>query len=376
MINKDIIKNLIGCNSIYTHSKHIKKRFYDIFTTYLNDDDIYAKKNSRKQFESLKFLIMNQIIDPNQIIAGELMIYTCIRNFTGWEIEKERIEFLLAHTLAETIKNYRNSENCSVLLALSQSSSSYDDDYFDYIYNKLIVCDIDINNRGITSEGQIITFLHGIIRPSFEKYIKIELDAGQDIILCIEDTYRSNAHTLQYMLYFYRFSKDEKEIKSLINIIQICIEHGFDLSYKDKDSRYLINYISDYGFGNVTCIINQDNSVSNDHMTLREYLISKGSPIEFELNNFMTKSSDIMLADIYLTIPSVKLLYDNMYEKDPHKIRYILDELKRLKESGEDLSSSLENRIDKDNIYEIFCYHNGPWNNTIISVFLENESNN
>jgi hypothetical protein len=356
LMYKNIIDDLLSNHSILIYKlKSYSKRLYDVFTTYLNDndDDIYGP-SSKKQFESFKFLVMNKIIDPNKTIDGELMLYTCIRNFSGWEIEKQRIEFLLSHTSPETIYKYRNSEDCTVLLGLSQSSGSYEDTHFEYLYNTIIATGININHIGKDSDGKQITFLHGMIHSWHFKYIQLALDAGQNIMSCIEDKFRSNMHVLQWILYLHKFQKDVKYINDIVKLIVMLVEKGYDLSYQDMNARYLIDYMTDYGFATL---------MTEQNITIRDYLISKGSPTESGIK--MTQRLFDDESNIYEAQISgshiIKLLYDNRYEKDPIKIQNILEGLKKMEKETENL----------ENVYELFCRSWGPWYHTIVAEYLD-----
>jgi hypothetical protein len=68
-------------------------------------------------------------------------------------------------------------------------------------------------------------------------------------------------------------------------------------------------------------------------------------------------------------------LYEYRLEKDPSKLQFVLDELIRLKEEGEDFSTKIkfdERFHESSTVYEYYC-RNGFWSHTLVADFLKQE---
>jgi len=131
--NKDIIKNLC-INDEYFFSTLIDSKRIDIDEYYYNYIDII----NYNVLDSLKYMLENNIIDPNIIIAGSLMLFICIQQIDLFseEIQKDYIYLVLKHTSYNIIRNFKDYKERNIIKILKEADLN-DDDYF--FFYQLIV---------------------------------------------------------------------------------------------------------------------------------------------------------------------------------------------------------------------------------------------
>jgi len=335
----------------------------EMLMTYLCDNDDNDK--SKNFLTSFKCVVENGIFNPDTLIEGELVIANCISKFSGHKIQKEKLDFLFEHTSPDVIKNYRDKKGWSCLLLLSWRNINIDD--FDHYYCKLISTGLDINVVGKFLNKKV-TFLNNVAQNGYYKFVRLALMNKQDPNEYIATNFYRNMNTAQLMLYNHRFVKDKKDINNIVNILLLLIAKGLNMNYTDKDGRNLMDYVYDFKWNSILI-------GSGDYPVLRNNLESllsalgcpekTGNPSGINLYG----SDKLSPGSTY----SMKLLFDNRYEKDPAKINMIFFNLKYMKQHGEDFS--VVNYRYKS-VYDEFCKEKGdPWFNTPIADYIKISNN-
>jgi hypothetical protein len=366
---KDVINAFDKCDyAFFVYNYRIVSQFYynniffdktktleSLFSIRLFDYDEEHEKN----FIMFKFIIENGIIDPAIYINGKLLLANCLSSFMSWDIEKERIELLFKYTFPASIRNFKDS-NGNTILDIITKNQFITDDYFDILYNKLVE-DVGIN---ISDIEQHKNFLHNITMRLNIKYVKIAINVGHNINYYKGNDFEKRKNTAQILLYNYKYTKNKDIIKKICDIIALLVAKGLNKYYTDLDGRNLMDYIYDYGWGDIyyNDIDNKTNSII--YNKLHYCLTILGFPEKTGNKSSIKETYNI---DEY-TEP-MKLLYNNRYEKNYIKINSILTELKNMKANGEIFSKI--NR-SHNNIYDEFCVR-GPWKDSIIADYLNKE---
>jgi hypothetical protein len=325
----------------------------------------YDHDRDEKWFASFKYLIENGTIDPNYIVHQKLLLASCLANFTGWKMQYERIDFLLAHTSPNIVRDFRDNagKGKTVLLCLLSGHMVMKDEYFDKLYDALIATGIDINVVGEECfDGEMYKYqaLYYFARSLDLKYVKIALDAGQDPNLFSSGTYFRKQNIAQDLLQCYQKEKRQKTILKLIEVFRMLIYHGLNLAYTDLDGRNLMDYVYQYKWDNT------------EIMTL---LRTSGCPditgIASSEKKFTHRSPDTDSIS-----SALKFLYGNRYEKNPDRLEEILRALKRMKDDGANFSTEMTHYHDgygrDENIYDAICL-NGSWRDSDVADYLKIE---
>jgi len=330
----------------------------EMLMTYLSDED--DCDHSKNFLTSFKCVVENGIFNPDTLIEGELVIADCISKFSGHKIQKDKLDFLFKHTSPDVIKNYRNKNGWSCLLLLSWRNINIDD--FDYYYCKLISTGLNINVTGKFLNKKV-TFLNNVAQNGYYKFVKLAIMNKQDPNEYIATDFYRNMNTAQLMLYNHRFVKNKKDINNIVNILLLLIAKGLDMKYTDKDGKNLMDYVYDFKWNSIL-IGNGDYPVLRNN--LEALLIALGCPKKTgKPSGINLYGSDKLPAG---STDSMKLLFDNRYEKDPAKLNMILFNLRYMKQHGEDFS--VVNHSHKT-VYDEFCKEGDPWFNTPISDYIK-----
>jgi len=366
---KDVVNAFNNCDyAFFIYNYQIIRHFYynniffdktktleSFFVSRLFDYD----EEHEKIFIMFKYIIENGVIDPAVYVNGKLLLATCLSSFMSWDIEKERIELLFKYTFPEKIRNFKDSNGNTILDILTRNHF-ITDDYYDIIYNKLVE-DVGIDIADIELYKN---FLHDVIMRLNIKYARIALHIGHNPNYYKGNDFEKRRNTAQILLYNYMYTKNKDIIKKICDIIALLVAKGLNKYYTDLDGRNLIDYIYDYGWGDIyySDIDNKNNSII--YNKLYYCLILLGFPEKTGNKSSVKETYNI---DDY-TEP-MKLLYNNRYEKNYIKINSILNELQKMKTNGE-----LFSKINKlhNNIYDEFCIK-GPWKDSIISDYLIKE---
>lgn len=351
MYNYQIVRHFYYNNTFFDKTKTLES----LFASRLFDYDEDHKKN----FTMFKFIIENGIIDPAVYVNGKLLLATCLSSFMSWDIEKERIELLFKYTFPESIRNFKDSNGNTILDILTRNKF-ITDDYYDIIYNKLV------ENVGIDISDieQHKSFLHDVIMRLNIKYVRMAINVDHNPNYYKGNDFEKRRNSAQILLYNYMYTKNKDIIKKICDIIALLVAKGLDKYYTDVDGRNLMDYIYDYGWGDIyyNDIDNRTNSII--YNKLYYCLTLLGFP---EKTGNKASVKETYNIDDY-TEP-MKLLYNNRYEKNYIKINSILNELQKIKATGESFS-----KINKshNNIYDEFCIR-GPWKDSIIADYLKKE---
>jgi hypothetical protein len=377
-----------------------KESLYDIFTESSEDQIAYietvkidnSRMNYPNKFKSFKFLIEENILDPNELNKGRLMIATCIQNFTAFDIQKERLDILFKYTKPEVIRgylgeyiNYYDKYNSftksppvlhNIVLLLHHCNTSNDN--FIMILEKLINIGVDLNVIAEYDEKDYIgdydseiyrkkiSFLYMVTIRAIPKYVLMALDLKQDPNLIIGPKSKKNANIAQELLYKNIDTKDQKKIDDIIQTIILLVKNGLDTNYRDLEGLNLIGYVDTFGWANVML----------GDKTFKQTLIDMGCPIQKRIRKslcgIMNNMFDFMLDNVSndeINKPAFKcmiLLNDTRLEKNQTNIKKILDDLKELNKDMNEKDLKEINGM----LYKEFC-ESGPWRNTIVSEYLK-----
>jgi hypothetical protein len=375
---KDVINAFDNCDYTFLiHNYQYVRHFYynnigfeksetleNLFVARLFDYD----EEHEKKFIMFKFIIENGIIDPAVYVNGKLLLATCLSNFMSCDIEKERIELLFKYTFPANIRNFKDS-NGNTILDILTKNHFITNDYFDIIYNKLVE-DVGID---ISDTEQHKNFLHDVIMRLNIKYVKIAINVEHNPNLYKGNDFERRRNSAQILLYNYMYTKNKDIIKKICDIIALLVAKGLNKYYTDLDCRNLMDYIYDYGWGDIYYNDNDNDSKSIIYNNKTNSIIYNKLYICLTLLGFPEKTGIIpSIKETYniddYTKP-MKLLYDNRYEKNYIKINYILNELQKMKATGE--LFILKNN-SHNNIYDEFCVR-GSWKDSIIADYLKKE---
>lgn len=357
--------------SVVTHStyrmytdKNVKSLFQFLSQPYYETEKLGSHGcNDAIYFKSLMFLIDNHIVNPNKIINGNLLIASCLINYTDCQMEYERIKFLIEHTSAETIRDFRDEFGCTIILCMLSGSCHFSDDVFDEFHDIFVKMGVDINAVGYykddDKENNNIPFqyLYYMAMRCDVKRVKIALDLGQDPNMYIDSVYFRETNIAQNLLKKYCKAKRLEVISDIIEIMRLLVSYGLDLSFKDSDNCNIMDYVLHYKWGNTN---------------MTKILDENGCP--YATGNIPYEPLYAHLPDAYSITPALKLLYDNQYEKNADRLAEILCELKRMKENGVDFKAE-KARYDfgqDQNIYNTICAY-GSWHDSDVADYLEKE---
>lgn len=353
---------------------HLSRPFGETGDDYPDDHDV-------NWFRSFKFLIENKIIDPNKIVDGELLIASCLKIYTGWKMQYERLKFLLVHTSSEVIRNFRDDYDRTIILCMLSGNCHMSDRVFDEFHDLFVEMGVDINAIGEwhneedednededdvggddNVRGIPIQYLYSMAWRLDVKRVKIALDAGQDPNLHIDSAYFHKRNIAQNLLERYCKTKQNSDVTAVAKIMRMLIAHGLDLSYVDTNGCNIMDYVIEYKWDN-TDVMKHLRANSCPKATGNKFPVSKWKMYEPEL-------------DATSISPALKLLYENRYQKDPTKIAEILAELKRMKENGADFKAEKVCYVgghDRGrNVYEAICQY-GSWYDSDVADYLKAE---
>lgn len=207
--------------------------------------------------KSLKFLIENNIVNPNKCYYVKNNTILLIREFIiqiGHEFEeyeneiKDIIDFLFDHMDPKDIKYYNDEENIFFPAMYNALISDY---YYEYLYDKIMATGA-IDNYHITFKysGKKTVNLYKSVIYCKKKYIEIALNAGDDINFKTSvstcNTDYNNANLAQLLLLRYHNSKNEEETKKVIDTLLMLIDKGINKEHTNLYGRNLMDIVYDY----------------------------------------------------------------------------------------------------------------------------------
>ena len=383
-----------------------------IMMKYLRDGPDEYGQDFLKSFVCL----INAGINPNIPINGKLLIEVLVEKYTGSDIHKQQIEFLLSKTYPELINTWRNMKGMSIIYLIKYdlfNHSNYSS--FNWLAEKLIGLDININSIGFYDKEDFNTYEYPetLFHPKLLmmlRFINIAMDMGKDMNQYIAESfpkserfipekYNKNMNIGQSILYHFQYVKNQTIIKEIINIILRLIECGLDKNYNDTDGWDLIKYVIQYGWANV--LINGETFYSKlyqngmAHYDRKNFSLIPKTLMEFNhlMNDkrfgweHMSHVSDVNPKDNNSDL--MVLLYENRYEKCPQKLQQVLEnifDMIRIIDLSDippcdnidffriiRVNDEKIKKYDIDNIYKTYCQIGGIWYNTPISRLLSSK---
>jgi hypothetical protein len=350
--------------------------------------------------KSLKFLIENNIINPNKCYYTNnieynnceyniiLLLYVFINHFghvfEEYENEmKDLVDFLFDHMDPKCIKYHTDEEH---LFFHAIHHAFIPNKYYEYLYDKIMATGVtDDFHIDFKYTGKETIDLNRSVKYCRKKYIDIALNAGDDINYIfgkydfISDY--NGANLAQILLLDNDCIKNEENINKVIDILLYLIDKGINKNHTNIYGRNLMDLIFDFGWYDIKI----------DHSNLYDILINLGInertniklPVrEWEIrseNDIENKTTEAMiLLKENKTTEAMILLKENKYVKTPDKIKDILNKLIKMKEYGVDFKLKDYKGL---NIYEKYCSKYNKigilttpvWENTIVSDFLKKE---
>ena len=360
-----------------------------------------------KQLISLEYIIKNIInisekygFKNNTLLLHDYLLINKIYD----KMFKDKFDLLFKYTSDMEIKKYKykyNENNTDNFLTII-SSLNIPNEYFDYIYDKVILTGIQINQVEISKYGKKITFLDRNIINIRKKYVKIALDAGCDPNLYIHTDFISSMTHIEYVISYNRYTKCPKKINDIVEILIMLIDAGLNRNYinTDRGGHNIMDYICAFGWGDIPYIndMQQITNFSDDllnkyigsFLSLSTFMISRGFlPSKFKKGDKIDSAhlwhiayTDIIPDLIPELSKSMKLLYDYRHEKNIDKIMFVLSELKKMKIEGEDFKQKVQgieryigfSRPREYTLYELFCSHLGYlWSDGPVYEWLTKE---
>jgi hypothetical protein len=350
----------------------IKEEYiYDTGKIYLTNSIIGTLLENTKDCIILKHLIEIKAFDPNLIINDTLLIIICLYDFkylceTDYYIKF--LEIILCAMDPQLIKNYRDKRfGLSILIYLSMIPSYYlSDKNYNLLFNLIIKSGADITEKILCHKYDEFDKEKGIevrerTRSSYlyftaynlrSEHVLLALNAGADPNQHIIDDYY-NLNNLPMILFRkYRYTKNIKKIETIIQIVDMFINSGLDIYYKNVDGYNLMDFVNNYGWNNIK--MKYLKSINTECCTYADYLYSKGFSdgelIKDDIiNDYYTV--DIESGDGYesISIPMgidlitnpVILLAQHDLEKDPDNIIKIINNFEEMEANGENFKIDL-----------------------------------
>jgi hypothetical protein len=328
---------------------------------YLEDDwDTYDTDDTpdpNMAFQSFKYLIEQKIIMPDGDMVLNFIVFTLMAS----DIRKQQILMLIKHTSLDILNNYRkhlyefsfddyesgyvnvSEDECKTSLLIKYYNETYMPD--EKIVDAFIEREVDVTQifRAMGEDGESenhklmrrkITFLHCAAMNLSKKYVQYALDRH------LLDGSFDGMNTIMCLLHRYRFTKDEKTIRTVIHIIGMLIyaqAQPINVCHIDSFGCKIMDYVHYYGWANIP--------LKNGQMFgefLSKMKSTRGEPIfvrtgknplykaESDRNDLITNafSKSDSPENIHL-----QMLFVNRYEKNQDSIRFLFGGLRAMKET-------------------------------------------
>lgn len=357
-----------GCNRLHTDS---------IFTTLCHppayrwggtEDNAEFLQKQENFYQSVSFLLREGIIDVSKVIditepgvistdgGNKVVLAVMFHNFGGWAFQRRMIDLYLNHTPLDTIMNFRDRGNCTLLQLFLQShgydegndieyatlleqeshSSSFSEDsrsehvqFVRRVRDRLMpeglslnhLCSYDSSDWDNVFGGELeqtqFSPLDNAVNADSLVVIRACIASGANPNLINTDRkYHTRENMLMSKLYRMRYIHDQEYIDGLAEIVKLLCQAGFNLLYETTEGRNIRDYMIQHGWLGTPV---ED--------ALVEGARNQGIELPPATNRkfgwkFLSTDNDAE-ADMN---PAQRLLYINRFEKNPERLGTVYEE--------------------------------------------------
>jgi hypothetical protein len=314
-------------------------------------DESSLKEKQVQYFKSVSYLVENGVIDPNHIVTlkeyaeskKSCILAELLKSYAGWEFQQKMILYFLEKTSQETICNFRNEANASMLQIFlichsyndSTAKKSSNTTFCINVRDRLLSTNIDMNN--ITTYCDIpCSTLYNAVNVSSPYLVKLCCAAKADPnLICSDKEYDTLENMVMTRLYRSRYWHNQVYIDEIAEILENLINAGLNLNYVTSDKRNISDYCIQHGFvetsiekvltrfgaplptGNVYA----GKSAPHDAYRARCIAKAKKNNDEGALKEWQ---------DIYENHEIVQMLFQNRFEKNQDKLQVVYDCFKQM----------------------------------------------
>jgi len=364
-----------GCTCPYSESIFQTLCHPPAYRWYDNEISPEFIQEQENFYRSVEYLLREGIVDISKVFditgpgvstdsGNKVVLAVMLEDYQGWAFQRRMIQLYLEYTPMETILNFRDRGNCT-LLQLFLQSNGYDENesselhqFICQVRDQLMPSGLSYNHLCSYDSSDWGNLLNVEITQTYFSTLENAINANSLVVIqkCLENgadpnilstiyKYETYENLLMNKLYHLRYTHSQERIQELAEIVYLLCEKGFNLLYETPDGRNIQDYLIQHGWQGtiveesfIECAHNQGIELPN--------------PSNIKFTNKFTgntcRRQRIAERDMN---PAQRLLYVNRFEKNAERLNIIYHEWSMIPNIYKESNDNINNMINRYNWY-------------------------